>query len=78
MPGVNGIELLKEIKKEYKNKLYVSIFCTAYGTIYLFKKELIRGLFTFFLEKPFKIDGVKKIVKKAAVELGRRRDSTFK
>lgn len=73
MPGLNGIELLEEIKKEYKDKLYVSILCTAYGTIYLFKEELIRGLFTFFIEKPFEAEEVKKILEKAIVELGRIR-----
>lgn len=72
MPGLNGIELLEKIKKEYEDKLYVSILCTAYGTIYLFKEELIRGLFTYFVEKPFKSEGVRKVLHKAIVELGRR------
>lgn len=62
MPNINGIELLEEISKVYKDRNFVSIFCTAYGTIYLFKEELIRGLFTLFLEKPFGKDALKEII----------------
>lgn len=45
MPQVNGIELLEEIKRIYFDRHYVSILCTAYGTIHLFKSELVKGLF---------------------------------
>ncbi|MBN2533616.1 MAG: response regulator [Spirochaetales bacterium] len=78
MPGIDGIELLKEIRKNYKKKLYVSILSTAYGTIYLFKEELIHGLFTFFIEKPFEIDVVKKVLQKAVVELVKIRGNVKK
>ncbi|MBN2440678.1 MAG: response regulator [Spirochaetales bacterium] len=52
MPLVNGIELLEEIKRIYLGKHYMSILCTAYGTIHLFKAELVEGLYEFYLEKP--------------------------
>lgn len=71
MPGLNGIELLEQIQEKYeKDKKYVCIFCTAYGTIHLFKTELIQGLFDFFLEKPFEIANFKKIFNKAIIKLG--------
>lgn len=69
MPVINGIELLETIKEEYNNRNYVSIFCTAYGTIHLFKNELISGLFNFFVEKPFEVDLLSDVVKRAVVTL---------
>ena len=56
MPYKNGLELLKDIKDVYENKDYVSIFCTSNESVYLYKDELISGLFDFFIEKPFEID----------------------
>ena len=70
MPNINGIELLEEINDVYNDRNFVSVLCTAYGTIYLFKDELIRGVFTFFLEKPFSKDALKEIVNKAIKRLG--------
>jgi DNA-binding NtrC family response regulator len=65
MPVINGIELLKEIKEVYADRKYVSIFCTASGTLYLFEEERSMGLFDFFLEKPFQADKFKKVLQKA-------------
>ncbi|MBN2536399.1 MAG: response regulator [Spirochaetales bacterium] len=67
---IDDIALLEMIQQEHKDKDYVSIFLTAHGTIYLFKKELTRGVFDFFLEKPFEIDEFKEIFNKAIVKLG--------
>jgi DNA-binding NtrC family response regulator len=65
MPIVNGIEFLEETKEVYVDKTYVSIFCTAHGTMHLFEKERISGLFDFFIEKPFQEDKFKKVLDKA-------------
>ncbi|MBN2532919.1 MAG: response regulator [Spirochaetales bacterium] len=73
LPCINGIELLEEIKEEYDNSEYVSIFCTAYGTIHLFKEEICKGLFSFFIEKPFEIEVFKEILRKAILHLERKR-----
>ena len=75
MPQVNGIELLEEIKQIYSDRHYVSIFCTAYGTIHLFKPEFIQGLFRYYIEKPFNIDFLKDSVKRAIITLERIRTS---
>lgn len=72
MPGMDGIQLLKKIKETYKKGQFVSIFCTAYGTIHLFKEELVKGLFTYFVEKPFTTEALKEVVNKAIIELGKR------
>ena len=73
MPQVNGIELLEEIKSVNLGRLYISIFCTAYGTIHLFKTELVEGLFDFYLEKPFEIDVIQETIQKALLSLQRIR-----
>jgi len=65
MPQLNGIELLEEIKEVYADRKYVSIFCTAYGTMYLFKEEQCGGLFDFFVEKPFESETLKNTLQKA-------------
>jgi DNA-binding NtrC family response regulator len=75
MPEMDGIQLLKRINKIYrkdKKKKYVSVFCTAYGTIHLFKEEVVNGLFSFFVEKPFTADALKEVINKAIIELGKR------
>ncbi|MBN2535166.1 MAG: response regulator [Spirochaetales bacterium] len=72
MPGMNGIELLKKIQETYNDGQFVCIFCTAYGTIHLFKEELVSGLFTYFVEKPFTVEALKEVVNKAIIELGKR------
>ena len=74
MPGLNGIDLLRQIKKEYNGHHYVSIFCVSYGTIHLFKGELIEGLSDYFAEKPFSVDVLKTIMDKAIITLGRLRN----
>ena len=71
MPQVNGIELLEEIKGIYSGRHYVSILCTAYGTIHLFKPEFVQGLFRYYVEKPFNIDFLKDTVKRAIITLGK-------
>ena len=71
MPDVNGIELLEEIKRVYSDKQYVGILCTAYGTTHLFKSELVQGLFTFYLEKPFDLESIKLVMMKAITTLER-------
>ena len=74
MAGLTGIELLEQIKETNKNKEYISIFCTAYGTIHLFKEEMVQGLFTFFIEKPFEITNLKEVVNKAIIKLRNKRN----
>ena len=75
MPNIDGIELLEEIQEEYENTNYVSIFCTPYGTIHLFKEELYNGLFSYYIEKPFETDILKQIMKKSIIKLGIMRSS---
>lgn len=65
MPTVNGIEFLEVVKDEYKNKRYVSIFCTAHGTTYLFEDAQETGLFQFYLEKPFTTESIQKVMAQA-------------
>jgi DNA-binding NtrC family response regulator len=74
MPTINGIELLEQIQEKSPDKKYICIFCTAYGTIHLFKEEMIRGLFDFFIEKPFEVENFKKIFDKAIIKLGKMRN----
>ena len=71
IPGINGIELLEVIQEVYNSKgyQYVSIFCTAYGTLHLFHKEFAQGLFVDFLEKPFEIENLKNVVQNAVKKL---------
>ena len=75
MPQVNGIEFLEEIKRLYSGEHYVSILCTAYGTIHLFKPEFVQGLFRYYIEKPFNIDVLKDTVKRAIVTFERIQSS---
>ena len=69
MPNVDGVELLEEIQHKYRNEPYIGIFCTAYGTIHLFKEEIMDGLFTFYLEKPYEVEDLKYIVNKSINKL---------
>ena len=70
MSGLNGIELLEEIKENYTDRNYVSILCTAYGTIHLFKQEFKEKLFDFFIEKPIEPDNFYETINKAIIKLG--------
>lgn len=74
MPHVDGIELLEEIQHRYRNEPYIGIFCTAYGTIHLFKEEILDGLFTFYLEKPYEVEDLKYIVNKSIHKLEEMRN----
>jgi DNA-binding NtrC family response regulator len=69
LPNLDGIEILEEIKEIYKNIPYVGIFTTPYGTIHLFKEEIMQNLFSFYLEKPFEIDDLKYIINKSIAQL---------
>ena len=72
MPGLNGIELLEEIKEVYRNEPYVGILCTAYGTMHLFKEEFRQNLFSFFIEKPFDGNCFCETVQEAVIRLGKQ------
>ena len=74
MPCLNGIELLEQIQEKSTDRKYIGIFCTAYGTIHLFKEEMIRGLFDFFIEKPFEVENFRKVFNKAIIKLGKMRN----
>ncbi|MBN2443516.1 MAG: hypothetical protein JXJ04_19305, partial [Spirochaetales bacterium] len=52
---------------------YMSIFCTAYGTIHLFKTELVEGLYDFYVEKPINDDILLETVQRAVISLERIR-----
>lgn len=65
MPTLNGIELLEDIKKVYQNYYYISILCTACGTTYLFNEEKTQNLFSYFIEKPFNVNRLKKVMEKS-------------
>jgi DNA-binding NtrC family response regulator len=65
MPNIDGIELLEEIQNEYRKHCYIAIFCTAYGTIHLFKEEIMDGLFSFYLEKPYETEDLRYLVNKS-------------
>ena len=73
MPQINGIELLEEIKRINLGRHYMSIFCTAYGTIHLFKTELVEGLYDFYVEKPINSDILLQTVQRAVISLERIR-----
>ena len=47
----------------------MSIFCTAYGTMHLFKEEQDQGLFDFFVEKPIKSDTLKKALQNGKIAI---------
>lgn len=75
MPNLDGIEVLEEIKETYKDDPYVGIFCTPYGSIHLFRDEIMQNLFSFYLEKPFEIDDLKNIIKKSIIKLKKMREN---
>ena len=63
LPQMNGIAALKEIKKDHKD-LPIIIF-TAYGTSERAIEAMKSGAFDY-LEKPFELDELKLIIKRAA------------
>jgi DNA-binding NtrC family response regulator len=77
MPQINGLELLKDIQDVYEDKDYVSIFCTSIGSVYLYKEELLRGLFDFFIEKPFGIDTFLELLDHAGKKLEYKKNETI-
>jgi len=62
MPGMNGLEVLKEIRKRESNVSVLMI--TAYGTIERAVEAMREGAYDFIL-KPFEPDHMALIVKKA-------------
>lgn len=68
VPGIDGIEILDTVKQNhtYPN---VRIVCLPTGTVHIFNEELISGVFNLFLEKPYEIQDLKKIMKMAVQEL---------
>ncbi|MDY6862730.1 MAG: sigma-54 dependent transcriptional regulator [Thermodesulfobacteriota bacterium] len=62
MPDINGLEILKEIKKNTPQTKVVMI--TAYGTIESAVEAMKEGAFDFLL-KPFSIQVLEKIIKRA-------------
>jgi len=77
MPGMSGLELLKEVKK--KNPLMPVVIMTAFGTIESAVEAMRHGAFHYVL-KPFKNEELRLTVKRAlemgelASEKGRLKD----
>lgn len=65
MPGISGLDLLLEIKKEYPNTR--AIIMTAFGSADVQKEATERGSL-FYIEKPFEIDDLRGIIQKALSE----------
>jgi len=73
MPGMDGLELLKEIKVR-DNKVHV-IVITGYATLDTVIKTIEAGAFDY-ITKPFRIEELRRIMKKAGprgVPAGRRK-----
>ncbi len=62
MPGLNGIELLKRIKKEHPQTFVIMM--TAYGSDEKKEEALSHGAFRY-IEKPFEIKAMKNIIAEA-------------
>jgi len=62
LPGINGIDLYKSIKKDYSNLPFILI--TAYGTVESAVKAMKLGVYDYIC-KPFQMDELKIIIKKA-------------
>ncbi len=63
MPGMNGMELLEEVKKEYPDTIV--IIMTAYGSIETAVQAMKMGASDYLL-KPFKPDQLSLVMEKAA------------
>lgn len=66
MPGMSGLDVLKELQKKGSNCL--SIMMTAYGELEIVKEALQLGV-THFINKPFDIDEFRQVIQKALQEL---------
>ena len=68
MPGMNGIEFIKEAKKEFKNIAYFILTAFDYNDEIdsALKEEVIHKFFT----KPFKIREIEKAVSEVIEKLG--------
>jgi len=60
MPDINGLDLLVKIKKEYPQTRV--IIMTAYGSFDVQKEANRRGSL-YYIEKPFEISDIRKIMK---------------
>lgn len=67
MPGMDGIELLKIIKKEYPQIIFIII--TGYATVATAVEAMKGGAFDY-IPKPFTPDEVRMVVKKALENKG--------
>ncbi len=70
MPGMNGLEVLREIRKKEKDLTVVMI--TAYGTVERAVQAMREGAYDF-IPKPFEPDHVALIVQKALEREGLKR-----
>ena len=59
LPGMDGLEFLKRIKKSYPNALKILI--TAYGSKDVFTKAGETGI-NDFIDKPFKIETIENVL----------------
>jgi two-component system response regulator (stage 0 sporulation protein F) len=55
IPGMNGLEILKQIKKESADTKVMMM--TAYGEVEMIESAMANGAITYF-DKPFEIDEV--------------------
>ena len=74
MPDIDGIELLKRLKDYDPNIIVIMI--TAYGTTENAIKAMKKGAFDY-LTKPFKVDEIKIVVRKAFESLKLKEENTF-
>lgn len=73
MSGMNGIELLQKIRELYEEDSYIPVFCTASGTLDLFRQEQYEMLFHYFIEKPIDLGLAKGVLRKAVLSARIRR-----
>ncbi len=59
MPDINGLDLLVRVKKEYPKVKFIVM--TAYGSSEVQKEANRRGS-VFYIEKPFEINDIRKII----------------
>jgi DNA-binding NtrC family response regulator len=71
MPGIKGLDLLKEIRKREKD--FPVVMITAYGSIDLAVEAMKEGAYDF-IPKPFKASHIKLVVEKAMERQKLRRE----